>query len=514
MSASSPETVGEVLDQVAGARPDAPATVFPEGRATYGELAAATVDAARRLRTLGVGPGDVVAILSADSSFEVQTLGVGAMRLGALCAPLNARFRERELAYVLGHCKPKVLFVSAELEPLARAAGAVDPIVLGDRGFADASDDELPAPGAADPALLLYTSGTTADPKGCVHTHSSLVAQGEGFAERLDLGADERFWTPLPKFHVGGWVVMLACHARGACYVHIGRFEPGAAIEQLEAEKPDIAFPAFETIWLGVLHHPRFEAADLSSLRLVINVGVPERMVAMQERLPSATQVSCTGSTESCGFLTLGRTSDSPYSRSHTCGPPLPAMEVRIVDPETRAEQPVGVAGEMLFRGASRFSEYYEDPEATAAAIDADGWFSSGDLLTLQEDGSLSFGGRLKDMLKVGGENVSPAEIEGVLIGHAGVRMAQVVAAPDAHYGEVAAAFVERAPGETPSEEELVALCRADLAGFKVPRYVRFVDEWPMSGTKVRKVELRERIAQELRDAGITQAPRASKLPS
>jgi fatty-acyl-CoA synthase len=173
-------------------------------------------------------------------------------------------------------------------------------------------------------------------------------------------------------------------------------------------------------------------------------------------------------------------------------------MEVRIVDPEARTEQPVGVPGELLFRGLCRFSHYYEDPEATAAAIDADGWFASGDLLRREADGSLSFVGRLKDMLKVGGENVAPAEVEGVLITHEAVRMAQVVGAPDGYYGEVAAAFVELEPDAAATEEELISYCRLQLAGFKVPRHVRFVTEWPMSGTKIRKVELREWIAAEL----------------
>jgi fatty-acyl-CoA synthase len=498
-------TVGSVLEQVARTRGAAAAVRFPGERGTYGEIAARAQAVAAELAQAGVRRGDVVAVLSGEANVDVMAAGLGAMQLGALFAPLSARLRERELRYVLGHCTPRLLLVAPDLAAIAAGAGA-DPgrtVTLGPQPPPPPPTLGLPTETGGtgqpdDPALLLYTSGTTADPKGCVHTHASLIAQGEGFAERLSLTAEDRFWTPLPMFHVGGWVVMLACHARGAEMVHVGRFEPGAAIEQLERERCTIAFPAFETIWLGVLAHPRLDAADLSALRLVINVGVPERMLAMQERLPSAVQVSCTGSTESCGFLTLGRAEDSLHSRTHTSGPPLPGMEVRIVDPDTRAEQPVGVVGEMLFRGVSRFSHYHRDPQATAASIDADGWFSSGDLLRLEPDGSLAFVGRLKDMLKVGGENVAPAEIEGLLIAHPAVRMAQVVAAPDEHYGEVAAAFVELEPGAQVDEQELIGLCRDQLAGFKVPRHVRFLREWPMSGTKVRKVELRERIAVEL----------------
>jgi fatty-acyl-CoA synthase len=311
-------------------------------------------------------------------------------------------------------------------------------------------------------------------------------------------------------FHVGGWMSAFCAWVRGACFVHVGIFEPGAALDQLERDRCTIAFPAFETIWLGVLDHPRFPEADLSALRLIINVGVPERMRLMQQRVPHVPQVSTTGSTECFGFLCLGHAGDSLHSRTHTSGRPLPGMEVRVVDPETGQEAPVGHPGEMLFRGVARFLHYHDDPEATAAAIDADGWFRTGDLVRRESDGAIAFVGRLKDMLKVGGENVAAAEIESFLLSHPAVHMAQVVSAPDARYGEVPAAFVVLQPGATATEDELIDFCLGDIATFKVPRYVRFVaaEEIPMSGTKVQKYKLRDRIAAELEAAGITEAPK------
>jgi fatty-acyl-CoA synthase len=182
-------------------------------------------------------------------------------------------------------------------------------------------------------------------------------------------------------------------------------------------------------------------------------------------------------------------------------------MEARIIDPATGADRPAGEIGEILFRGRMRFREYYRAPEETAQAIDANGWFHSGDLGFLDGDGRLAYTGRLKDMLKVGGENVAAAEVEALLIGHPAVLIAAVVGAPDARYDEVPAAFVEVAAGATLEEQELIDWCLGQIATFKVPRYVRVVSEWPMSGTKIQKFVLRERIERELRERGISEAP-------
>jgi fatty-acyl-CoA synthase len=186
----------------------------------------------------------------------------------------------------------------------------------------------------------------------------------------------------------------------------------------------------------------------------------------------------------------------------------MPGMRCRVVDPETGVERPPGVDGELWFRGPNAFDGYFRDPGGTAAAFDADGWFHSGDVVVADAEGRLAFRSRLKDMLKVGGENVAAAEVEGHLLRHPAVGIVAVVAAPDAHYVEVPAAFVQLADGATATEEELIAFCLDAIATFRVPRYVRFVDEWPMSGTKIKKFVLRERIADELKRRGITEAPR------
>jgi fatty-acyl-CoA synthase len=192
----------------------------------------------------------------------------------------------------------------------------------------------------------------------------------------------------------------------------------------------------------------------------------------------------------------------------YTLGHALPGLEIKIVDPETRGERPTGEVGELAFRGYSRFEEYYKEPELTASVTDADGWFYSGDLGRMDDAGRLIYSGRLKDMLKVGGENVAAIEIEDFLSRHPAVDIAQVVGAPDARYVEVPAAYLQLKPGAVVDEQELIDFCIGQIATFKVPRYVRFVTDWPMSGTKIQKFVLRDQITAELEAQGITEAPR------
>jgi fatty-acyl-CoA synthase len=514
-----PPTLAGLVDLRADAPGDA--VVFSGERATFGEFREATIEMARRLHGAGVRKGDRVGLLM-NASLDAFALQVGAMRIGAIPVPINARFKALELHYVIRHSGMRVLIaepVYAELLEEAEAAGTCR-VVIGTQepefAAAAAGVDEATVLAAQaevdgdDDGLMLYTSGTTAHPKGCVHRHSAIVAEGERIAERLGLGPGDRFWTPLPFFHVGSIAILAGALAAGCASLQMAHFEPGAALDQLEQEGCTVAFPAFETIWLGVLNHPRFESADLSRIRLVINVGVPPSLIAMQERLPHAPQISCFGSTETCAFACLGEAHHPLEARVTTSGLPLRDIEIRTIDPETGEDVGPGEVGELVMRGPTRFMRYHDDPEQTALTIDGDGWYHSGDLGKIDEVGRVSFVGRLKDMLKVGGENVAAAEVEAFLVTHPACEIVQVVGAPDARYTEVAAAFVQLRPGATATEQELIDYCRGQIATFKIPRYVRFVEEWPMSGTKIQKFKLRERITKELDEAGITEAPRIS----
>jgi fatty-acyl-CoA synthase len=523
---ASRRSVCSLLDRWAAEASEEAALSFPASESSYAELRDSSIEAARRMRAGGVEPGDRVAILLREASEPYVAHGLAAMRLGAICVPVNARNKTHELAYVLGHSSPRLLLTEPSFGELLESAGLPDgcrAVVLGEEGEFAAAGAGVPAAevaeleeavGRDDPALLLYTSGTTANPKGCLHTHASLLAEGENCSGRIGLEAGERFWTPLAMFHVGGWQVLMSALTRGACASHVGFFEAGTALDQLEREHCTHAFPAFELIWLQVLEHPRFPEADLSALRVVINVGVPERMRRMQELLPHVSQVSCLGMTESCGSLCIGQGADSLHSRTHTSGHLLPGMEVRVLDPISGEEQPPGQPGEMLFRGVTSFAGYYRDPDTTAAIVDDDGWVRTGDLVRREEDGTIAFVSRLKDMLKVGGENVSAAEIEGYLITHPDVSVAAVVGAPDARYGEVPAAFVQLTGGASVEEEDLIRYCIGNIATFKVPRYIRFLDEFPATATaKIQKFVLRERIESELRERGISEAPKLATRP-
>jgi fatty-acyl-CoA synthase len=286
------------------------------------------------------------------------------------------------------------------------------------------------------------------------------------------------------------------------------RFEPAAALAQMERERCTTAFPAFETLWLAVLNHPEFERTDLSSLRLVLNVGTRERLEQMQARMPWATQISSYGCTELGGVCAFGHIKDPLELRVTTSGRPFEGMEIRIIDAETGAVLPPGEVGEIICRGHSMFDGYYREPELTAQVVDDEGFFHTGDLGALDPDGRVQYRGRLKDMLKVGGENVAAAEIEGHLATHPAVEIVQVVGVRDARYNEVPVAFVQLRAGATATEDELIQHCLGAIATFKVPRYVRFVTEWPMSGTKIQKFRLHDQITAELDAAGIAEAPK------
>jgi fatty-acyl-CoA synthase len=538
----SPEglTISGLVD--AGDAPDYDAVVFNEARLTRRQVRAESIRRAKALTALGVGHGDHVGLLM-RGGVDIVLFILAAARIGAVAVPINDRFKSYELGFIVSDSDTRVLIIADEFADLLdealpgltegrpgrlhlRAAPMLRHVVVmadsapaGTSTWADAqaagaqvSDEVIAAATAdvvpSDPFAILYTSGTTSRPRGCVHTHKGFVFQGVALASRIRLTSADTFWTPLPFFHVGGFDVLLASMSAECPMVHVGTYEPGKAVGQLRDEKVTVAFPAFETIWLPILGHPDFSKDDIPQLRLVINVGTPEMMRSMEARVPQAIQISCTGSTESAGFCCVGEIDDSPEERAAWAGTTVVNMEGRIVDPETRQELPRNTPGEMQFRGVSRFDSYYRDPALTADRIDADGWYWTGDQLVQDEAGRFGFIGRLKDMLKVGGENVAPADVENYLATHPAVHMVQVVGAPDARYNEVAAAFVELIPGAQASEQDLIDFCLGRIATYKVPRYVVFVTEWPMSGTKIQKFKLREQIAEQLAAAGITEAPK------
>jgi fatty-acyl-CoA synthase len=543
-------TLGDLLDRQAATIGDRNAVVFPDQSATYAQLAERADWLGRGLIGLGVRSGDTVGILLPDTIDAIACL-FGVAKIGATPVPVSARFKSVELEQIVRHSRMRVLVTCAAAAgapdmpalvattfPELRSATQpnldlaatqwlrnvvvlsddVQPGFIGNAGFDSAASDvdaEVMNARAAcvrirDTAAIMYTSGTTSSPKGAMLSHEAFCRFGNGVRDRLKLSEAERIWTALPLFHIGGIAFAIASINCGATYVHTGFFRPDTALDHLEKHRATIVFAAFETIWLAVLEQSDFDQRDLSSVRVVMAVGVAERLRQTAARMPHAVQVSCFGQTEACAFLSLSELGDTLEQRVSTGGLPLAGMETRVVDPTTGVDLPADTEGELLYRGPNSFDGYFNDTELSAQSFDEHGWFHTGDIATRDAAGRITFVSRLKDMLKVGGENVSAAEVESYLVGHPAVNIAQVVAAPDDYYVEVPAAFIQLKPGAQASEEDIIDFCRGSIATYRIPRYVRFVDDWPMSGTKIKKYALRDKIAAELRDHGISEAPRVS----
>jgi acyl-CoA synthetase (AMP-forming)/AMP-acid ligase II len=356
---------------------------------------------------------------------------------------------------------------------------------------------------AVDPmdlALILYTSGTTSSPKGCMISNRAIVGNSRNLGKRYQVTASDRVWSPLPIYHIAGILPMMMVMDVGGAYLTVPYFDAGTALAMLERERATVAYPAFVTIMQDLITHERFAKTDLSSIRLMnSNFAVQPEWIkhAMVKAMPSVIHVGTYGLTEAAGTICTSRLDDSFELRTTRLGVPLDEWEVRIVDPATGRECAIGERGEICARGPNMLMGYYNAPEKTVETI-RDGWLHTGDIGSLDEHGTIMFHGRIKDMLKVGGENVAAAEIESVLQTHPAVKLAQVVGIPDARYVEVPAAFIELVPGSEVTPEELIEHCRGQIANFKLPRHVRFVHSWPMSASKIQKFRLRDELIAEL----------------
>ena len=515
--------------------PNDAALIFPDHSHTYRSLVDATYAMAGSLVGLGVKPGDHVGILMPNCPEYIEIL-MGTVLIGAISVPINARYKAEELAYVVENAdlvgivtsdlaSEYVDFAGLLQEAFVDLDAAQDPTALNlartplltfvamigesiPGGFLSLKDagtevsrtrlDALRAHvGLSDPCIMMYTSGTTANPKGCPLSHAALVRNGINMnRERYFLSSEDRFWAPLPMFHIASILPFVCCLDAGAAMLSMNHVEAGAALAMMEREGVTVAFPAFPTVTNELISHPDFANTDLSKLRRINNVAPVEVLRRFQEAFPQAVQTGAYGLTEASGVVSFNHPDEDLETRLHTCGQPFPGIEVLIVDPDTLDVLPPNTRGEIWVRGYCLFEGYYKSPEKNAESL-VDGWLRTGDLCSLDEDNRITYHGRIKDMLKVGGENVAAVEIESFLATHPAVKLAQVVGVPDERLLEVAAAFIETEPDCQVTEAEIIEFCRGKIASFKVPRYVRFVDEWPMSSTKVQKFRL-----QEMFDAG------------
>ncbi len=538
--AVDPEVLGlglpELFLRAARRWPERTAAAFPGTRLSYGELAGQALAVGERLVRAGIGPGDHVGLLIPNSGRFLATL-LGISLCGAVPVPLNTRFRTDELPYVVAHADLAglVTVCEAEVNPKgepvdypARLAEAL-PSLGGPAAFcAEAPllrfvagygpprhpwvtpwpDPAGPAgatrrrtPAGATPAwvvpsqphataLLLYTSGTTSRPKGVRNTHHALVVTGVlGMVGRMGMTADDVVWSPAPLCHIGAYVALIGAFATGAAFVSAPYFEAGSAVDLLDAERVTIAYAGFPAFYLDLANVLRRTGRELTHLRVLTTAAAPGEIERVRAGFPKTLQVSVTGSTELSGAICVNHATDTPEQRATTAGLPLDGIEVSIRD-EAGAELAPGATGEIWVRGYCLLAGYHKDPAPAVTGEPDPGWFRTGDLGALV-DGRLSFRGRLKDMIKVGGENVAAAEVESFLLRHPAVALVQVVAGPDPRLGEVPVAFIEVAPGRSLTEAEVLDFCRGAMAAYKLPRAVRFVTEWPMSATKISKPALR-----------------------
>jgi fatty-acyl-CoA synthase len=534
-------TLGDLLLMAADTQPDRMAIILPDQRSSYAEIREAAFRRALSLQALGVGPGDHVGLLLPTGMDFVETMFATAL-LGAVTVPINARYMPPELAYLVDNADLKVLLTTDKIAETVNFVERLN-LALPELALADARKLGLKgapllrnivlygtseAPGMlteeqfnalaeqgdkerlhlsrlqirlGSTALILYTSGTTANPKGCMISHEAIVRNSAALADRYELTGDDRFWSPLPMFHIAAILPLTAIFAKGGTYVTTGYFQAGEALKMMEEDQVTATYPCFWTIMSDLVDHPDFEKTNLSRVKLMnanFAVQPPEIGEKMKNALPNAIFVGTFGMTETAGTVTTSRFDATEEQRFKRLGTPLSGMEVKAIDPETGEEAAPGEKGEAWIRGYSTFTKYYKSPEKTAEALDDEGWFHSGDLISIDPDGQLMFHGRLRDMLKVGGENVAAVEIETWLQNHGAVKLAQVVGIPHPRLIEVPAAFIELEPGKSTDEEELIAFCKGKIAGFKIPRHVRFVEEWPISSTKIQKFRLQDRLIGEL----------------
>ncbi len=534
MSEWKKQTLAGFLAATAAAHAQDEALVIAGRRLTWAELRDNVREVARGLRALGIGRGDHVAVCMGNS-LEWVIFFYAAATIGAVTVPVNTRFKADEMAYCLKQADVKLLFITdrfLKIDFIAMLRGicpAVDRalpdpalpllrtvVVLGQDvpsgavTFADllargaAFDEAYPEEVKPDDALLMqFTSGTTSHPKGVMLSHDNMLRNAFHVAARFHLKAGDRYYSARPYYHVAGTTLsLLAALTTGACLLSSPTFEPEEALSTMWSEECTHT-SGNDTMFLMMLNHPKFAQYPLKLRNGWVSCG-PEVSRRVVEQMGMKGLVQAYGLSEASPNVCMSRHDDDPEKRIEGWAHILDGVEVRLVDPETGSVQPPGRTGEIQVRGWSVMQGYYKMPEQTAKAIDAEGWLHTGDLGVMDDEGRLKFITRIKDVFRVGGENVAPAEVEDVLHRHPKIKQAQVIGVPDPRLIEVPAAYVILNEGETATPEELITWSRERLANFRVPRYLKLIDSFENIGmtgsSKVQKNKLR---AQALIDFGL-----------
>ncbi len=539
-------TIGDLLDRQARENGDNDAVVYVDRglRLNYRQYRDVVNRAAKGFMRLGVKKGEHVAIWATNYPEWLYTQ-MGTAKMGAVLVTVNPSYRTSELEYLLRQsdtttlvltqgyrdadyvqmvnelvpelitskpgelssarfpCLKNLIFVPKGGQPTPPGMFSWNELLeMGDA----VSDAELQiAQKSTDPEDVIniqYTSGTTGYPKGAMLTHQNIVGDAYLVTECLKLTPKDRLCAPVPFYHCFGCVMAnLGCLTRGATLVPIETYDAKQVLEAVQAERCTTLY-GVPTMFIGELNHPDFARYDLSSLRTGIMAGSPcpiEVMRAVVDKMGAREITIAYGQTESSPVSTQTRTDDPLDRRVTTVGRLLPGLEAKVVDPVTGDKLPPGQIGEYCVRGFTIMKGYYNMPEATDKAIDADGWLHSGDLAIMDEEGYFNISGRIKDMIIRGGENIYPREIEEFLYTYPKIADVQVIGVPSEKYGEEVMAWVKLKQGQIATADEIRDYCRGKISNFKVPRYVKFVDAFPMTVTgKIQKYKMRQQAVEEL----------------
>jgi fatty-acyl-CoA synthase len=536
-------TVGGLLDNIAARFPNNEALVYVDRglRYTYSEFNEVCRRTAKGLLRMGVKKGDHVSIW-ANNVPEWVVLQFATAKIGAVLVTINTSYKSAELEYILHQSDSNALFLvksfkdadypdilhsvvpelknsavgelSSEKLPCLKKVVFIgsdtpagmfnfsDIVAMGD----DVADVDLAeAERSLSPHEVInmqYTSGTTGFPKGVMLTHFNIINNGYNIGECMKFTDKDRLCIPVPFFHCFGCVLgVMACVTHGTAMLPVETFDPLKVLQVLETERCTAAH-GVPTMFIAELEHPEFDKFDLSSMRTGIMAGSPCPIEVMRRvvREMNMTEITIAyGQTESSPVITQTRTDDPIELRVSTVGRALPDVDVKIVDIETGAVLPPGKQGELCTKGYLVMKGYYKMPEETGKVIDKEGWLHTGDLAVMDENGYCKITGRMKNMIIRGGENIYPREIEEFLYTHPKISDVQVYGVPDRKYGEQVMAAIKVRPGVEMAEDEVKEFCRGRIANYKVPKYVKFVDSYPMTASgKIQKFKLREMAIQEL----------------
>jgi fatty-acyl-CoA synthase len=538
-------TTGKLLESIAEKQGDKDALVYPDRglRLSYKQFNEECRNVGKGLMSLGVNKGDHVAIWATNRP-EWVTAQFATGKIGAVLVTVNINYRTTELEYLLRQSDSSTLLVMEhyrdasyidmlyEIAPELKSSKPGEAlqckalpklknvIVMGDERYAgmllwkdivgfsnkvtdESLDNRMNSLHHDDVINMQYTSGTTGFPKGVMLTHYNIINNAVSIAACMKLSGEDRMCIPVPFFHCFGCVLgTMACVTAGATMVPVQEFKVNDVLTAVEQEKCT-ALHGVPTMFIAELNDPDFHQYDLSSLRTGIMAGSPcpiEIMKAVVDKMGAREITIAYGQTESSPVITQTRTNDDLELRVSTVGYALPGVEVKIVEPGTDKEIPRGVQGELCTRGYHVMKGYYKNPQATAKAIDRNGWLYTGDLAVMDENGYCRITGRLTDMIIRGGENIYPREIEEFLYHHPKILDVQVVGVPDARSGEEVMAWVRLKEGETATDEDIRAYCRGKISRHKIPKYITFCTSYPMTASgKVQKFKLRQQSQEVLK---------------